>query len=136
MRLSASPRVGTVSACSADKRSGPCAAAATARIRRAARAPLLRIMMRILIGRSVDGSLRLRLELDDFEPERIPAPRARILRRLGVRVLDGRHPVTELILGAGADAKRLEIADLCEIGETTRTSKETHRLDLHAHCAA
>ena len=92
--------------------------------------------MRLLGGRSIDGSLRLRLEFDDFEAERIPAPRARILCGLRVRVLNGRNPMTELVLGAGTGSQRLEVADLREIGEAACAGKETHRLHLHAHRTA
>ena len=73
-------------------------------------------------------SLRLRLEFNDFEAERIPAPRARILRGRRVRVLDGGNPMSELVLGAGTRSQRLEVVDLREIGEAARAAKETTAL--------
>src|ERR1700679_2692244 len=106
------PRVGTVSASDAAGKSTPSIAAAMARTRRASREYLLRIMVRVLVGWSIDGSLGLRLEFNDLEAERIPSPRARILRGLRVRILDCGNPVTELVLGAGTGSKCFQIADL------------------------
>src|SRR5262249_33190721 len=80
--------------------------------------------------------LRLRGDLHYLEPERIPAAYFRIVRRRRVGVLDGRDPVGESLLAAGALPLGFQVAHLREIRDTARPTEEAQRLHLRACRAA
>src|SRR5271168_4491760 len=99
MRLSTIPFGGTVSAAAQRASKMPYRAYAAARI--------LLLMVRILRGQLVDENLWLGAKIYDFESQRIPPARLRVLCGLGVGVLNGCNPVGERLLGAGALARSL-----------------------------
>ena len=92
-------------------------------------------MMMILVGLSVDLDFRLRLELYDLEPQRIPSSGLGILRRIGIGELNGGHPVAEGLLGSGALPQRFEIANLRQISDSVYPGEEADSGDLRADCA-
>src|ERR1700679_3844113 len=117
MRPSTRPFTGTVSARDALRHSSAHSPDAGALHRRAMpRGRVLMFMVWLLRSRWFRHDFRLGMKIDDFEAERIPAANLGVLRRIGVGVLNGCHPMREGLFRSGALAHRLEVPHLRKIG--------------------
>src|SRR6185437_2518742 len=89
-------------------------------------------------ARVLSGTQHLGLytELHYLEPERIPAARARIIRRLAITVLDARDPMGNAPRRTNSLALDARKAYLRQVRLTTRALEEAHRLDASGVGAA
>src|ERR1700723_3845066 len=117
MRPSMRPFTGTVSARDALRHSSAQSPDAGAHNRRGMpRGRVLMFMMWLLRSRRFRQDFGLGMKIDDLETERIPAANLGVLRRIGVGVLNGRHPMRERLFRSGALAHRLQVPHLRKIG--------------------
>src|ERR1700728_1660273 len=117
MRPSMRPFIGTVSAKAAPRHSKAQSPDAGALHRRAIPCGrVLMFMMWLLCSLRFRQDFGFGAKIDDLEAERIPAANLGVLRRIGVGVLNGRHPMSERLFRSGALAHRLQVPHLCKIG--------------------
>src|ERR1700679_1276421 len=117
MRPSMRPFIGTVSAKAALRHSKAQSPDAGARNRRAMPpGRVLMFMMQLLRSRRFRQDFGFGAKIDDLETGRIPAANLGGLRRTGVGVLNGRHPMSERFFRSGALPHRFQVPHLSKIG--------------------